>query len=214
MTKNRGRPKKKPQDRKSAQISIRLTRDLRKALAKAVKQSGQTISAEVEHRLSESLLNRPHEKPVKELGGERMYALLRMVADAMRKGGETALMYSAPEKLAAVDSWMDDSYAYDQSVQVALHVLDTAKPVGDPSPPTVEPLVVVSDSTIPPHILEQMNQIRSHVGQHAANAEIERVAEALPLFSANMPSNEVRARLIAHDLGKTHGRLKPPEKRK
>jgi TraY domain len=66
---------------KSSVFSTRIRPDLRKSLEKAARQSGRSLSQEVEHRLRHSILE--DEKIEDTFGDRQTYRLMRMMADGI-----------------------------------------------------------------------------------------------------------------------------------
>lgn len=80
----RGRPPKGNFINKSQTLTTRITPKLKKALEKAAKENGRSVSQETELRLRNSFdtslqNNTPHSQLIETMGGEKSFALLRLM---------------------------------------------------------------------------------------------------------------------------------------
>jgi len=127
MAERRGRKPSGNYKQKTHVFSARITEDLRSTLVSAAKESGHSISQEVEHRLRRSF-----DEDIKidlTFGGRRNYAVLRMISCLME------LVYNPdyPEK-----ELIDDPFAFNQFLKATVETLGRLRPACDPSPPQVD----------------------------------------------------------------------------
>ena len=118
------RPGPKPRgefEDKSAVFSTRIRADTRDWLEETRKESGRSMSQQVEH-----LLRRAREedgKIEKAFGGRRNYALMRIISAVAETITTT--------KERAKGDWLDDPYRFDQVQQAVNAVLDAIRPAGE-----------------------------------------------------------------------------------
>lgn len=106
---------------KSTVLSTRIRQDTRAAMENAAKQSGRSLSQEIEYRLRRSF---DEDKGLFEkFGGRRNYAVLRLIADVMQ-------VICNPFRPGS--DWLDDPYLFDQLVKALAPVLESFRPPGDP----------------------------------------------------------------------------------
>ena len=98
----------------SSVFSTRIRPDLRRLMEKAAKQSGRSLSQEVEYRLRRSFVE--DDKIADAFGDRQTYRLMRMMTDAIR--------------LSEVEgtSWLNDPYAFHIALSAALSVLGEVAP--------------------------------------------------------------------------------------
>jgi hypothetical protein len=102
---------------KAATISTRITADLRGWLERAAKNSGRTLSQEIENRLRQTFVE--EERMIDRFGGERTARILQVVAlvlNGMRN----------PENPEA--DWLDDPRAFDLGVDAIYWTLEPVRP--------------------------------------------------------------------------------------
>jgi hypothetical protein len=104
---------------KSSVFSTRIRPDLRKWLEKATKQSGRSLSQEVEHRLRRSFVE--DDKIAEAFGDRRTFRLMRMMADAI---------HLTEEKDAEAGDWLSNPYSFHVALNAALSVLRAVEPPG------------------------------------------------------------------------------------
>jgi hypothetical protein len=124
----RGRPTKDAKA-KRAIFSTRITAELRVALERAAKDSGKSLSNEIEARLLRSF---EHEAEIKRVlaafGGEQNYAVLRFIAEVIRR-----------IDAATGRRWTDDPWSFNQVRQAIAYLLDEWRPDGDVVKPATLP---------------------------------------------------------------------------
>jgi hypothetical protein len=103
---------------KSSVFSTRITPQLRKAIEKAAKSSGRSVSQEVEHRLSRTF--KEDADIVDVFGSRQTYRLMRMMADAVHVGSRDG---------QPVD-WLADPVAFVFARAAINAVLDVVAPSG------------------------------------------------------------------------------------
>jgi hypothetical protein len=101
----------------SAVLSTRITPDLRSWLEKASKQSGRTLSQEIENRLRQTFVD--EEKLADQFGSYRTALILRVVANVLNG-------MPNPENLNA--EWLDDAVAFDRGIDTLLWTLRAVRP--------------------------------------------------------------------------------------
>jgi hypothetical protein len=106
---------------KAATISTRITADLRGWLERAAKNSGRTLSQEIENRLRQTFVE--EERMIDRFGGERTARILQVVASVLHG-------VRNPENPEA--DWLDDPCAFDLGVDAIYWSL---APVRPPHPP-------------------------------------------------------------------------------
>lgn len=173
---------------KSAVLSTRISSDLRAALEQAVKESGLTLSREVELRLRRSFIE--DDKIDVGFGNRRTYALMRVIALAM----EIRHRFDVEAPL------LDDPWSYDQAVKSINAVLEAYRPVG----PIVQPenpygekgaeFVKKHPEWTSPQILENMNVQRT-------TAILDGIHKADPSLPLTGPKANRKRSLLKADLG-------------
>jgi TraY domain len=121
----RGPPPRGEYANKTRVFSTRLREDTKQALQDAAAKSGRSLSQEVEHRLRRSFDE--DRRMVDCLGGERNYAVLRLIA---------SLMSTVHNPFRPDADWLSDAYQFDQLVKAVVPVLELFRPPGDRSLPT------------------------------------------------------------------------------
>jgi hypothetical protein len=198
MAGRRGRKPSGNYKQKTHVFSARITEDLRSALVSAAKESGHSISQEVEHRLRRSF-----GEDIKidlTFGGRRNYAVLRMISCLME------LVYNpdCPEK-----EWIDDPFAFNKFLKATVETLEGLRPPGDPSSPQV-------DLPLGPMIRDRQGLWQAEDWLNA----IKKAPAALPIGKPIPPPNAQPARrmhlyrhtapAIRADLGLIAQRLEEP----
>ncbi|MGC8536966.1 MAG: hypothetical protein ACP5QR_15810 [Rhizomicrobium sp.] len=174
-----------------AVLSTRIGADTRKAIEVAAKRSGRTLSAEIEYRLRRSFDE--DDSLIDRMGGRRTYALLRLVAEAIKATGQVSF-FQEHRKIAQDDDWLLDPYTYDQAVKAIETVLEMVRPPGErerkrPIPTDMHPWVT--------HVIENSGQSYA-LGQLVPIAH--QSGELSPLSEYKNESSRLAER-IAADLG-------------
>jgi hypothetical protein len=110
------------------QVSFRTREPLRAALESAAKARGVSMNTEMNERLMRSF-----EDDVKlevEFSRVQLYAILRLVANAMDHAGASSAIMSNMGT-GASKNWTDNPFAYDQALKAALFILNTFRPAGE-----------------------------------------------------------------------------------
>jgi hypothetical protein len=108
---------------KSAVLSTRISADLRAALEQAVKDSGLTLSREIERRLRRTFSD--DEKIAEGFGNRRNLTLMKMVA---------MLMHGVrPDRIEA--DWLDDPWLFEQVIIRMNALFNALRPPGPIEPP-------------------------------------------------------------------------------
>jgi hypothetical protein len=109
---------------KSSVFSTRIRPDLRKKLEQGAKQSGRSLSQEVEHRLRRSFVE--DEKISDTFGDRRTFLIMKMIAMGI----------NLPRMREEANvSWLDDPYYFDLSIGTALSILEAIRPKGEITAP-------------------------------------------------------------------------------
>lgn len=125
----RGRPIKAGATGKSAVFSTRITPELRAALERAAKESGGSLSDEIETRLRRSFqLEDDVRRIFAAFGGDQNYAVLRLFAEVMRR-----------LDTATGRRWTEDRWTFDQLEQAIGYLLREWRPDGAPRKPAAVP---------------------------------------------------------------------------
>jgi hypothetical protein len=120
---------------KAATISTRITADLRGWLERAAKNSGRTLSQEIENRLRQTFVE--EERMIDRFGGERTARILQVVASVLHG-------VRNPENPEA--DWLEDPRAFDLGVDA---IYWTLEPVRPPHPPDWHRLEDIKDADSP-----------------------------------------------------------------
>jgi len=184
-------PKPDPEfgDQKTV-LSTRISQETRDALEAAAKANGRPLSREIERRLRRSFED--DQKIIDTLGGPQLYAMLRMVAEAMNLAGTIRGDGNHAD-------WLNKPDAYDRALWATIRVLDALRPVGE--------MAGASDQNGAAGWAER----RRDYGISLADLVIDRVAEAPPVIASPREKLTPRQRLyrrIASDLGAAHERIK------
>ncbi len=119
---------------KSSVFSTRIRPDLRQKLEQGAKQSGRSLSQEIEHRLRRSFVE--DEKISDAFGDRRTYLIMKMIA----MGINLPRMREEPDV-----SWLDDPYYFDLSIGTALSILEAIRPKGEITAPENDIVRLVAD---------------------------------------------------------------------
>lgn len=120
MTRPRGRPKLKDEEKRSEPVGIRLTKQLRTLLEESQQQTGaKSLSQEIEVRLWQSFTADSNIE--KRFGGFATARLLEIIANRIGAIEVTA---------GGEHRWLDDRFTYDQVRTMIGIVLDHLKPRG------------------------------------------------------------------------------------
>jgi hypothetical protein len=125
---------------KAATISTRITADLRGWLERAAKNSGRTLSQEIENRLRQTFVE--EDRMIDRFGGERTARILQVVASVLNG-------MRNPENPEA--DWLDDPRAFDLGVDA---IYWTLEPVRPPNPPDWYELERIKDFNSPARELQ------------------------------------------------------------
>src|ERR1700730_15886030 len=120
---------------KSSVFSTRIRPDLRQKLEQGAKQSGRSLSQEIEHRLRRSFVE--DEKISDAFGDRRTYLIMKMIA----MGINLPQMKEEPDV-----SWLDDPYYFDLSIGTALAILEAIRPKGEIKLPENEIVALVTEA--------------------------------------------------------------------
>ena len=120
---------------KSSVFSTRIRPDLRQKLEQGAKQSGRSLSQEIEHRLRRSFVE--DEKISDAFGDRRTYLIMKMIA----MGINLPRMNIEPDV-----SWLDDPYYFDLSIGTALSILEAIRPKGEITSPENDIVRLVADA--------------------------------------------------------------------
>lgn len=162
---------------KSSVFSTRIRPDLRKELEKAARQSGRSLSQEVEHRLRSSFVE---DNQIADLFGDRRtYRLMRMMADAIHTA----------EEITAMGPWLETLTAFKIAKGAAIGVLERVAPK--------------DDSPFPPSLLsdELVDRTTKAAGDAIATSTWRRVQQADPALPLHRGSREqAKASVARQDL--------------
>lgn len=115
------------------QIGLRVPDELRDQIQMAASQRGVSVNKEITDRLQNTFDEDVRISSNRE--NDNLYAVLRVVAAAMELAGPSAAVTSTlnPD---AMKMWLENPFAYDQSVKAAVAILDALRPPGrgDPHP--------------------------------------------------------------------------------
>lgn len=166
-------------------VNTKIEPGTRDALHEAAARAGRTLSAEIEHRLRRSFDN---DNLVENLGGPRLYAIMRTITAVMAQAGYT------DRKVDDVH-WLDDPIAYDDLVEATINVMRGLRPRG---------------SLLPNGPRPDTGYLQDRRAGHAAAVMLADVAAAsptLPSPSEPLTDRELLARRIANGLGTSHQHL-------
>lgn len=141
---------------RTAVFSTRITPETKQMLVKKSRESGRSLSQEIEHRLRRSL---DEEKTIISIFGDRRnYAIMRLLSSVLL----------ADQHLAAKGkvSWLDDPDAFNNAVNKVVAVLELFRPAGPagaqyPDPPRTD------------------SEIQEFWGRTHGRVQIERVCEKI-----------------------------------
>jgi hypothetical protein len=125
---------------KAATISTRITADLRGWLERAAKNSGRTLSQEIENRLRQTFVE--EERMIDRFGGERTARILQVVA---------SVLHGVRNSENPGAGWLDDPRAFDLGVDA---IYWTLEPVRPPHPPDWHRLEDIKDFDSPARKLD------------------------------------------------------------
>lgn len=186
-------------------LSTRITAPTRRALERAAKKSGLSISSEVELRLRRSFIDDGNITDA--FGGRRIYAMARLIGSTMSLVGEQAFGMRRGKVGNELD-WLSDPYAYDQAVAATVRILETLRPEGD----TAFPKRSFED--------ERINRVHAdamaNLGSGSAAYLLKEVAEAdatLPLPNIKLTKTQKLVREAAADLGPIRDNIRKGSKK-
>jgi hypothetical protein len=134
----------------SAVLSTRIRPETRAALEAAAKESGRSLSQEIEFRLRSTFLE--DEKIVDVFGSKKNYAIMRMAASLAES------MMNARDRAA---DWTADPYLYDQVTKSIALVFELLRPPGSGPISTEEALDVGGANQWKWRAAELVNQIKN-----------------------------------------------------
>ena len=102
---------------KSAVLSTRISADLRTHLEHAVRESGHTLSREIEHRLRRTFIE--DEQIASAFGDRQTYLIMRIIALALQRVWN-------PDR--SDTDWLSDPYTFDQALQTVTAILEAIRP--------------------------------------------------------------------------------------
>jgi hypothetical protein len=120
---------------KSSVFSTRIRPDLRQKLEQGAKQSGRSLSQEIEHRLRRSFVE--DEKISETFGDRRTFLIMKMIAMGI---------HLPRIREEAEVSWLDDPYYFDLSIGTALSILEAIRPKGEVKLPENEIVALVTEA--------------------------------------------------------------------
>ena len=120
---------------KSSVFSTRIRPDLRQKLEQGAKQSGRSLSQEIEHRLRRSFVE--DEKISETFGDRRTFLIMKMIAMGI---------HLPRIREEAEVSWLDDPYYFDLSIGTALAILEAIRPKGEVKLPENEIVALVTEA--------------------------------------------------------------------
>jgi len=123
----RGRPPLTHGEAKRASFNTRLRSILKEQLETAARESGRSLSEEIELRLENSFRG----ELLEEIFGPALAAILEMVGRGMRDTGQVAGS-RATGTVSGGFEWVENPYAFDQAFQAAVVILEALRPSGDP----------------------------------------------------------------------------------
>jgi len=126
---SRGRPSIPAKERKAKNFTFRGRPELHDKLRLAAKAGGRTVSDEIERRLSASF---EATTAADEMGGRRLFGLLKATAGVMQNTGQVALAMNAGHAVQD-DSWLDDPHSFSQAAAAAGRFLELCAPSVEPT---------------------------------------------------------------------------------
>lgn len=130
-----GRPAKPPEQGKRASLGLKVTGDIKSRLDAAARRNGRTQSQEAEARLEASFNNQDLLPQILDLAYGRQTAGLLMLLGRCIKDASGHAAFAATFSLDAVQAWMSQPWAYQQTDNAIRFVLAALRPPGDPEPP-------------------------------------------------------------------------------
>jgi hypothetical protein len=128
MPRPRGRPRKKESERRSEQMAIRFTKSLRKRLEAACRESGNTLTREIEGRLIQSFESGDQ----KDLfGSAHTRRFFQLVAEGISLIEEFCSFKEVERR-----SWLQDRYTFDQVVEMIRILHMHLQPPGESRKPS------------------------------------------------------------------------------
>jgi Arc-like DNA binding domain len=121
-------------DTQTVQLGLRVKEWMRAALEESARERGVSMNAEIVRRLEQTF--HLDEQIETAFGDATTYEMMRAVAAAMRAAGGRARWL---EGHPVTYPWTASAYAYQESVQAAIGVLDALRPPGEVSPPAPQP---------------------------------------------------------------------------
>jgi hypothetical protein len=118
----------------TTQLRFRVPSVMVAKLQQAAAANDRSFNAEITNRLKQSLEN---PAPEEAFFSRELYALMRLVAQAMNAAGKLAAALASFHGSVDIESWLDNPYAYGQAFQAAMRLLEAASPAGDAAAPIV-----------------------------------------------------------------------------
>lgn len=203
----RGPAPKGQYENKTSVLSTRITSELREALEASARQSGRSLSQEIEHRLRRSF--KEDRKLVDRFGGRQMYAVF-----------QTAALVAELRLGHGNDVWLRDPHFFDQTLKAIVAVLEQFRPPPDAKSIRVQGSVPKSGSgrLLPkpdPAISKSWDKairvVESTAGLRRAREVVETVARSdgsLPVGACEEDAKKL-APYLRDDLGDLAERLDP-----
>jgi len=194
--KRRGRPPLSEGEGKRHAFSVRTTKETRKRLEDAARQSGRSIAQEAELRLEQSFNNEAG------LGGREMVGLFRMMA------GAAAIVEERQNR----GSWSTDWETFVAVREVWRNIIDHTMPVADegwqkdietvlnsdPGDPPEKPDFFLTRGSDASHVLDEQQQVAVHNWVYST-AEWEEKARKYILAANNVTRNIARLTRLGSD---------------
>jgi hypothetical protein len=133
MSKRRGRPRLKADERKDAKIGLRLNKALLTKVERAAQVRGVMPTREIADRLAASFedTGAEHARAIRAaFGGDKTFSFLLLVAQALKALRD-----------ATGHSWHEDAYTFDQAVHAVLHLFGKVRPAGPAVMPSDMPAI-------------------------------------------------------------------------
>jgi len=110
--------------RKAKNFTFRGRPELHERLRLSAKSGRRTVSDEIERRLSASF---EATTAAEELGGRRIFGLLKAIAVNMQNAGQVALVMNSGQ-VVQDDSWLDDPHSFSQAAAAAQRFIELCTP--------------------------------------------------------------------------------------
>lgn len=168
-------------------VRFRVNDSIHQQLVQAAKNRGVSLTAEIAHRLEQSLA------VDRVIGGSiiddrQLMAIVKMIALAMNKAGPFSA-FAETQSPSDIERWRHMPFAFDQAVQAANRVLEAFRPVGKiENPPLAKGQTFIAD-----------------LGRGFADGVLEEVARGASRTSWDIG----KIALIAEELGDLLERIKP-----